>query len=66
MCHHADSYDAKTDVVGHIVSNRLGTIPLPDLDFRGLKILFVGDSHMRGLATSFLYHVLLLVSLINR
>lgn len=57
MCHHASTYDSETELTGHIVSNRLGQIPLPDMDFRGKKILFMGDSHMRGLSTSFLYHV---------
>ena len=57
MCHHANTYDSETELIGHIVSNRLGRIPVPDMDFRGKKILFMGDSHMRGLATSFLYHV---------
>lgn len=54
MCTDNFNYESK-DKFGIPVNLR--RTELPPIDFSGKSILFVGDSHMRGLVKSFLYDV---------
>ena len=56
-----DGYNSAEHSLGNSVSKR-GSFPITvnhptSTTFKGKSILFVGDSHMRGLADVFLYHV---------
>jgi len=58
MCNTRD-YDSKRDAFGIPVNLRQTELPyISDDFFTGTSILFVGDSHMRGIVKSFLYDVL--------
>lgn len=60
ICADKSNYDPDNDYLGESVDSREGyRLDFTDLnlDFKNKKILFVGDSHMRGLATTFMYHV---------
>ena len=52
-------YDSKSDTFGIPVNLRQTELPyISDDIFKGKSILFVGDSHMRGIVKSFLYDVM--------
>ena len=60
MCTDNFNYESK-DKFGIPVNLR--RTELPPVDFSGKSILFVGDSHMRGLVKSFLYDVSILITI---
>lgn len=53
-------YDPEIDLYGTSVSSKIGPVMINHLKWENIrkkKILFVGDSHTRGLSEIFLYHV---------
>ena len=47
-------------LIGTAVNEHIGPVQVNHLDYKDMKekrFLFVGDSHMRGLAEVFLFHV---------